>query len=520
MKQSFGVGKRMVSMMLVFIPIMVILGACSINFLMEFAGFTDKLYKHPYTVSTSALSIQVKIEQIHKSMKDVALSKNADQMQKAYNKVNTFEKEALKSFDMVLDRFLGDKSKINELRTNFVNWKEIREEVVELMQQGKRDQAAAITRGKGAKHVARLNKGMSYLINFANNKANEFHDKSSERQSFIIKVMIAMFLVSIVVVFVLVWGLTQSILKPIVKVVEQLTVNAKEVNNASDQINMTSNQLAEGANEQASGIEEISSSLEEINSMAKQNAENAEGVNELSENSNKEIQKGVEYTKELQSAMTDMKTSSEETAKIIKTIDEIAFQTNILALNAAVEAARAGDAGKGFAVVAEEVRNLAQRSAEAAKNTAGLIETSQVNSENGVRASGQVVEIFNNIVESAEKTSQLAKDASVAASDQVQGITQIANGMLQMDKVTQANAQNAEETSSIAEQLNIQVIEVNKAIGQLAEFSGASLNNINSNANAQNTNNSNMMYIEQQKNNSNQLIKAESSKTVITNKIE
>jgi methyl-accepting chemotaxis protein len=177
-----------------------------------------------------------------------------------------------------------------------------------------------------------------------------------------------------------------------------------------------------------------------------------------------ETRAAVEKSREAMTRMGDaigkIKGSSDQTAKIIKTIDEIAFQTNLLALNAAVEAARAGDAGKGFAVVAEEVRNLAQRSAEAAKNTAALIEESQQNANNGVAVSNEVGGILAQIVESVQKLSQLIGEVSAASDEQSKGIEQIGTAVTEMDKLTQSNAANAEESASASEELAAQAKEL------------------------------------------------------------
>ena len=188
--------------------------------------------------------------------------------------------------------------------------------------------------------------------------------------------------------------ITRSIVKPINRIIAGLTEGAEQVASASGQVSAASQSLAEGATEQAAGLEETSSSLEEMSSMTKQNADNAQQANTLAAEARKAAQSGAESMERMSHAIDDIQKSSDETAKIIKVIDEIAFQTNLLALNAAVEAARAGEAGKGFAVVAEEVRNLAMRSAEAAKNTANMIEESVKNAKNGVEIANEVSKVL------------------------------------------------------------------------------------------------------------------------------
>ncbi len=268
--------------------------------------------------------------------------------------------------------------------------------------------------------------------------------------------------------------LSSSISKALTRIIEGLSSGSEQVASASGQLSSSSQQLSEGASEQASSLEEVSSSLEEMASMTKQNADNAKQANGMSSEASSAVQQGQEAMRRMAEAVTKIKSSSDETAKIIKTIDEIAMQTNLLALNAAVEAARAGEAGRGFAVVAEEVRNLAQRSAEAAKNTANLIDESQQNADNGVGVSGEVAQILDKVIESVQKVAQLIAEVSAASGEQSQGIDQVNTAVAQMDQVTQQNAANAEESASASEELSSQAQNLNAMVAELVGLVGGS----------------------------------------------
>lgn len=260
------------------------------------------------------------------------------------------------------------------------------------------------------------------------------------------------------------------------KSINAVTLNigsgAAQVAAASEQLSSTSQQMAQGASEQASSLEEISSSIEELTSMTKQNADNSKQANDMGKSANTAGMESRDVVSQMSETVGEIKKASDETAQIIKTIDEIAMQTNLLALNAAVEAARAGEAGRGFAVVAEEVRNLAQRSAEAAKNTAQLIEGMQKSSENGVEASGKVEASINEITETVDKMTSLLAEVSAASSEQSKGLDQISQAVSQLDTVTQQNAANSEESASSSEELSAQAQGLNSAVETLKKIVG------------------------------------------------
>ena len=251
---------------------------------------------------------------------------------------------------------------------------------------------------------------------------------------------------------------------------DEISKSADEVSSASGMVSSSSQTLAEGASVQASSIEELTSTLEEISSMTAQSAEHAHQANNLmSQEAKTSFDRITQKMKDMQDAVTSSVQASEETAKIIKTIDEIAFQTNLLALNAAVEAARAGEAGAGFAVVSDEVRNLALRSAEAAKNTAALIADSTAKIHQAYTLFEQINTELSNNRQVAGKVAELLGGVAQASQEQAEGIRQINTAIGEINNATQGNAATAEESASAAEQLNAQSYQMKGSIQDLVE---------------------------------------------------
>ena len=262
--------------------------------------------------------------------------------------------------------------------------------------------------------------------------------------------------------------------------ITELRWGVEEIEKAASQVSASSQSVAQGSSEQAATLEETSASGEEISSMARKNSENSQAASQEMVKTSQIVAESNQRLEKMVASMKEITDSSNKISKIIKVIDEIAFQTNILALNAAVEAARAGEAGMGFAVVAEEVRNLAQRSAQAARDTAALIEESIEKSTIGSRNLDEVAEGIRTITSSATMVKTLVDEVNLGSQEQARGIQQVAKAVTEMEQVTQKTAAGAEQSAAAAEELTAQsetlkdvVDRMSGMIGGGADFHGA-----------------------------------------------
>ncbi|MCG3138903.1 MAG: hypothetical protein HJJLKODD_02774 [Phycisphaerae bacterium] len=249
-----------------------------------------------------------------------------------------------------------------------------------------------------------------------------------------------------------------------------LNQGAEQVNDAAMQLQDASHKLAECATEQAGSLQNTLGALDEMSAMTQTSAENARNANDLASHAMQAAQQSDKTIVQLNTAMAEINTSSDKISKIIKVIEEIAFQTNLLALNAAVEAARAGEHGKGFAVVADEVRNLAQRAAQAARETTSLIEDSVNKAAEGSQVAQSVAKVLAQIISDVTRMTQLIDGIARATDEQAQGVAQINQAVSQIDQSTQSNAAGAEETSAAAAEMNTQAQAVKATVNELVHL--------------------------------------------------
>ena len=253
-----------------------------------------------------------------------------------------------------------------------------------------------------------------------------------------------------------VFMISRSINRPLTMASSDLGMHASEISSAAQQVAASAQSLSEGSTQQAAALEQTSASMEEMASMTQSNADHSQQAATLMVDVDKRVIESNQALADMVTSMASIQQTSQQVARIIKTIDEIAFQTNLLALNAAVEAARAGAAGMGFAVVADEVRNLAQRSAQAAHETASLIEASIASAKRGTTKVDLVAGAISGITESVSKAKTLVDQVSVASREQAVGIAQVSQAVVQMERLTQKTAATAEECAAASEELTAQ----------------------------------------------------------------
>ncbi len=452
---------------------------------------TTKLHDHPYTVSTAVLRIESGIIKMHRSMKDVALAQDAAGIDAAQETAAGYERNVYKDFDIVTERFLGDPKEVEEAREMFANWKPIRDEVIALMEAGEREQAAAITKGKGANYIKSMLADIYGFIDFADNKADEFVENAELSRDKALRATYLVVSLTVIAMIALALVLTRSITLPLKEAVAlndklsegdlevEITVDSQDeigqllrsmqqmvgrlkeiathIRDGADNVafgsqamSSSSAQMSQGATEQAAAAEEASSSMEEMLANIQQNANNAMETEKIAIQAAEDAQTGGKAVFEAVQAMQTI-------AQKIVIVEEIARQTHMLSLNATIEAARAQEHGKGFGVVAAEVRELAERSRNAATEINQLASSS-------VAIAERAGDMLNRIVPGIQKTAELVQEISASSKEQNTGANQINNAIQQLDQVIQQNSAASEEMSSTAEELAAQAQQLQSTV--------------------------------------------------------
>jgi len=401
--------------------------------------------------------------------RNIMLEESTDGMTTIKKRLEDRHQEILKT----MDTFEGNtneigKKEIAEIREKHQAWWAVNPEIVEHALKNENKQAFEVARVKASPLRKSMTEFLDKMIERQAKNMKEEDDKAEDDYNHAKSLVLIFSIASILLGTAIASVVLISLGKTINRIIADLTGSAEQVSVASQQIASSSEQLSEASTEQAASLEETVSTLEELTSMVRVNSDHAKEAAKLSEATQTIASRGEEEIRSLMTSMDEISKDSKKIEEIITVIDDIAFQTNLLALNAAVEAARAGEQGKGFAVVAEAVRNLAQRSAAAAKDITDLIKRSVEKIERGSSQAGQSGQVLGDIVSSVKKVHEINAEIAVASEEQTNGIMQIGKAMNQLDQVTQVNAATSEEAAASAQELSGQASQLSQVVDLLA----------------------------------------------------
>jgi methyl-accepting chemotaxis protein len=472
--------------------LVIVLSVISLNGMSNLAELTDRLYRHPYTVSTAVLRIDGNINKVRIAMRDAGREEKATERSQYYQIVNSLVQEIEKDFPLIQERFLGDKRQVDSAQRFYEEWKILIQRQISLLQEERIEEFTTLVHGLTRDKFTELTREMGEISEFAAQRALSFHENAGKERDTTIQFMylLAFSVFAIGVGFA--WWTTRSITRPIqdavnnlerlaqgdlvakienseradetgqllramqsmsdtlVRVLGEVRSKAENLSSASEEVSATAQSMSQGATEQAASVEETSASLEQMTSSIAQNTENSKVTNRIAADSARQAEEGGQ-------AVANTVTAMQQIAKKISIIEEIAYKTNILALNAAIEAARAGEHGRGFAVVATEVQKLAENSQTAAQEIGQLANSS-------VDIAETAGNLLNNIVPNIRKTSDLVQEITAASEEQSSGVDLVNKAMAQLDQISQQSASSAEQLAATAEEVNSQAAHLQQLI--------------------------------------------------------
>ena len=379
-----------------------------------------------------------------------------DEVEAEIRKDKALLDEHYKAYQLTIDDNEEDRGNYARLGQEMTEFQSAWEEVYPLSRAGKADEAVALFMKKARPKFKELEETSATIVAYNKRVADGLTSDANNSSSHTLWIAVTLSLFAIVAGVLVSWLMVAKTTTILREATRALSEGSEQVVSAAIQVSASSQSLAQGSSEQAATIEETSAAATEINSMAQRNTSNSKSTAEMVTKSQESFDETNRMLNDLLTAMGGISESSSKISKIIKVIDEIAFQTNILALNAAVEAARAGEAGMGFAVVADEVRSLAQRSAQAAKDTEALIEESIIKSDGGKINVDRVADAIRQLTSESAHMKILVDEINLGSIEQAKGIDQISRSIMQMEHVTQETAASSEESAAAAEELTAQ----------------------------------------------------------------